>query len=92
MKWTFENYRLDTENASLWRDEEEIGLRPKTFDVLCYLVEHAGELVSKETLLEEVWKDRYVVEGIWKYHPPRRFPPIPARPPIPAAHRLPVAR
>ena len=64
MKWTFENYRLDTEDASLWRDDEEISLRPKTFDVLCYLVEHAGELVSKENLLEEVWKNSYVVEGV----------------------------
>jgi predicted ATPase/DNA-binding winged helix-turn-helix (wHTH) protein len=64
MKWTFENYRLDTDNAALWRDQERIVLRPKTFDVLRYLVEHAGELVRKETLLEEVWKNSYVVEGV----------------------------
>ncbi len=64
MLLTFENYRLDTGNAELWRNEERIVLRPKTFDVLRYLVEHAGELVRKETLLEEVWKNSYVVEGV----------------------------
>ena len=64
MQWHFENYRLDTDNAALWRDAEQVVLRPKTFDVLCYLVEHAGELVSKETLLEAVWTNSYVVEGV----------------------------
>lgn len=64
MEWTFESYRLDTDDAALWRDQERIVLRPKTFDVLRYLVEHAGELVRKETLLDEVWKNSYVVEGV----------------------------
>ena len=64
MQWTFGNYRLDCDNAALWRDDEQVALRPKTFDLLRYLVENAGDLVRKETLLEEVWKDRYVVEGV----------------------------
>lgn len=64
MEWNFENYRLDTDNAALWRDQDRVVLRPKTFDVLRYLVEHAGDLVRKETLLEEVWKNSYVVEGV----------------------------
>ena len=64
MQWTFENYRLDTDNATLWRDQQRVELRPKTFDVLRFLVEHAGELVRKETLLEEVWQNSYVVEGV----------------------------
>ena len=38
MQWTFENYRLDADNAVLWKGEEQIVLRPKTFDVLRYLV------------------------------------------------------
>ena len=64
MQWTFENYRLDGDNAALWKNGEQVALRPKTFDVLRYLVEHAGELVRKETLLETVWENTYVVEGV----------------------------
>ena len=64
MIWIFDNYRLDTDNAALWRGDEQIELRPKTFDVLRYLVEHAGELVRKEDLLESVWQNSYVVEGV----------------------------
>ena len=62
--WTFENYRLDTDNASLSRDDKPVVLRPKTFDVLQFPVEHAGELVRKEALLDAVWKNSYVVEGV----------------------------
>ena len=64
MIWTFENYRLDTDNEALFKDDEQVELRPKTFDVLRFLVEHAGELVRKETLLENVWENSYVVEGV----------------------------
>ena len=64
MQWIFDEYRLDAENATLWRDDQPLALRPKTFDVLHYLVQHAGELVRKETLMEEVWADAYVVEGV----------------------------
>jgi DNA-binding winged helix-turn-helix (wHTH) protein/tetratricopeptide (TPR) repeat protein len=51
----FPPYRLDPANAQLWRDEEEISLRPKTFDVLRYLVDHPGLLVTKGKILDEVW-------------------------------------
>jgi DNA-binding winged helix-turn-helix (wHTH) protein/tetratricopeptide (TPR) repeat protein len=51
----FPPYRLDPANAQLWRDEEEISLRPKTFDVLRYLVDHPGLLVTKGRILDEVW-------------------------------------
>ena len=64
MQWTFENYRLDTDDAALWQGDEQVALRPKTFDVLRYLVEHAGQLVRKETLLENVWGNSFVVEGV----------------------------
>lgn len=64
MLWTFENYRLDTDNATLSRDGKPVVLRPKTFDVLQFLVERGGELVRKEALLEAIWKNSYVVEGV----------------------------
>jgi len=51
----FAQFRLDTANARLWRGDREIILRPKTFDVLRYLVEHPGQLVAKTMLLDAVW-------------------------------------
>jgi hypothetical protein len=37
----FPPFHLDRVNAQLWRGEEKISLRRKTFDVLLYLVDHA---------------------------------------------------
>ena len=51
----FAQFRLDPVNLQFWRDGEEVSLRPKTFDVLRYLVDHPGQLVTKATLLDAVW-------------------------------------
>ena len=64
MQWCFEPFRLDLEHACLWQGGQRLMLRPKTFDLLVYLVKHAGELVSKEALLEAVWPDTAVAEGV----------------------------
>ena len=64
MPWRFGRFQLDHESACLWEGEQRLTLRPKTFDLLVYLVEHAGELVRKETLLEAVWPDTVVADGV----------------------------
>jgi predicted ATPase len=51
----FPPFRLDAVNQQLWRGKEKISLRPKTFDVLRYLVDHPAELATKAMLLDAVW-------------------------------------
>jgi TolB-like protein/Tfp pilus assembly protein PilF len=51
----FERYTLDLRRGCLRTDGREIELRPKSFEVLRYLVENAGRLVSKGELIEAVW-------------------------------------
>ena len=64
----FDQFRLDTTNHCLWWGEERAALTPKAFDVLRYLVENAGRLVTQEEILEALWPDTYVnPEGIRKY-------------------------
>lgn len=58
----FENYTLDLMRCALLRGEEEISLRPKAFDVLRYLAERAGRLVTKEELIEAMWPDIFVTD------------------------------
>jgi DNA-binding winged helix-turn-helix (wHTH) protein len=64
MRWCFGRFQLDCESACLWEGEQRLTLRPKTFELLRYLVEHTGELVRKETLLEAVWPDTVVADGV----------------------------
>jgi DNA-binding winged helix-turn-helix (wHTH) protein len=56
----FEPYRLDLVDESLWRYSERLSLTPKAFAVLRHLVQHAGQLVSRDNLFETIWPDVYV--------------------------------
>src|SRR5262249_28496738 len=53
----FEGYTLDVARSSLRTADRDVELRPKSFEVLCYLVENAGRLVTKEELIEAIWPD-----------------------------------
>ena len=65
---SFQSFRLDTTNQCLWHGKARADLTPKAFDVLRYLVEHAGRLVTPDELLEALWPDTYVnPEGLRRY-------------------------
>ena len=48
------------------RDRQAISLRPKAFAVLKYLVDHHGQLVTKQQLLEAVWPSTFVGDAVLK--------------------------
>lgn len=57
---SFKAFHLDTANHILGRDGERVPIAPKAFDVLAYLVEHAGRLVTQDEILEALWSETYV--------------------------------
>ncbi len=60
---------MDTLRRRLYgSDGEAIALKPKVFDTLLYLVEHAGELLDKSTLMKGVWGDVVVEENSLNQH------------------------
>ena len=59
----FEEFTLDLSRGFLLRGDELVHLRPQTYEVLKYLVEHRGELISKDKVIEEVWQGRAVSDG-----------------------------
>src|SRR6516162_4261090 len=64
----FHSFRLDLVNHCLWHAEERVSLSPKAFDVLRYLVEHPGRLVTQNEILDALWPETYVnSEVIKKY-------------------------
>ena len=56
----FQSFRLDTMNHCLWSGEKRVRIPPKAFDVLRYLVENPGRLVTQDELLEALWPETYV--------------------------------
>ena len=59
---TFGRYVLDPRRGVLLLDGREVVLRPKTFAVLCFLVQHPDRLISKEELLAAVWPNLVVTD------------------------------
>jgi DNA-binding winged helix-turn-helix (wHTH) protein/Tfp pilus assembly protein PilF len=51
----FHGLTLDLERGQLRRGDQELALRPKSFDVLTYFAAHPGRLISKFELLRELW-------------------------------------
>jgi Tol biopolymer transport system component/DNA-binding winged helix-turn-helix (wHTH) protein len=56
----FEGFRLDLRRMGVWKDDERVPLEPKALDVLRHLVAHRDRLVTKDELLDSVWKDTFV--------------------------------
>src|SRR5262245_33646409 len=63
-QWLFGGFRLDPDNACLWRGAQAIPLTPKAFDVLHYLVTHPHRLVTKDTLLDAVWPETVISDAV----------------------------
>ena len=59
----FDVYTLDRGRCSLLRGAEQIELRPKAFDVLRYLAENSGRVISKDELIKAVWPGVFVTDG-----------------------------
>jgi DNA-binding winged helix-turn-helix (wHTH) protein len=59
----FDDFTLDLSRGCLRRGDVEIKLRPKSFELLRYLIENHGRLVSKEELIRSVWADTAVTDN-----------------------------
>ncbi|NOT57923.1 MAG: hypothetical protein HOP18_25245 [Deltaproteobacteria bacterium] len=56
--------RLEIGNAQAWQGEQLLKLTPKAFAVLHYLSTHAGRLVTKDELIQTIWADAIVTDGV----------------------------
>ena len=63
--YEFGDFILEAEQRRLLRLDsgESIAMTAKVFDTLLYLVEHRGETLDKDTLLQAIWPDVIVEEN-----------------------------
>ncbi len=61
--WRFGDYEFDELGRELRVKGRSVDLESKPLDILLQLLLHAGEVVTKEELLESVWPDVMVVDG-----------------------------
>lgn len=61
-RYSFEGWILDCGRGVLTSETGDIALRPKSFDVLRFMIENAGRLVSRDEVLNAVWPETTVTE------------------------------
>ena len=59
----FDNFTLDVARRELRADGAEIPVEPQVFDLLELLIRRRDEVVSREELIEHIWKGRVVSES-----------------------------
>src|SRR5262245_38577182 len=59
----FDAYEVDLAQQELRRGGTAVPIEPQVFDVLAYLVQNRGRIVSKDELLETVWQGRIVSDA-----------------------------
>ncbi|PSL17799.1 alpha/beta fold hydrolase [Shimia abyssi] len=62
-KYKFGGFVLDPEQHSLMHSGAPVSIEPKVFDLLLLLVKNAGELISRDTLIERIWQGRIVSDS-----------------------------
>ena len=53
--YRFDRFVVDAGSACLRRDQTPVPLRPKSFDVLLYLVRNRGTVLTRDQILQHVW-------------------------------------
>jgi TolB-like protein/DNA-binding winged helix-turn-helix (wHTH) protein/Flp pilus assembly protein TadD len=61
--YEFDEFRLYPQNRVLRRGATAVSLTPKAFDVLLFLIQNAGRIVTKDELMKAVWPDSFVEES-----------------------------
>jgi Tol biopolymer transport system component/DNA-binding winged helix-turn-helix (wHTH) protein len=62
--YEFGGFRFEAEGKTLWQGEKMISLPPKALDLLSLLLEKEGKVVSKQEILNNVWAETFVEEGV----------------------------
>ncbi len=63
MRYTFENCTFDTDRRELYRGADVITIAPQVFDLLDYLIRNREHVVSKDDLINAIWKGRIVSDS-----------------------------
>jgi len=59
---SFSRFEADLDSGQLRKNGTRIRLRPQCFQVLTWLIEHAGQIVTREELRRKLWPDEVFVD------------------------------
>jgi len=59
-RFTFDDLVIDLSRREVRKSDKVIPLKPKEFDLLHFLAQHRGQVLSRELVLEKVWGWEYI--------------------------------
>lgn len=59
----YKKLRINALSRKVTRDEKEIMLTPKEFDILWFLACNRGQVFTKEQIYRAVWDDKYMLDS-----------------------------
>ena len=59
-EYNIRGLNISKSSHRVFLNDKELSLTPLEFDILWYLCEHNGNVVSSEELFEAVWKEKYI--------------------------------
>lgn len=66
--FTFRHFLLDRFERLVFDSGKNFDVKPKTFELLQYLIEHSGPTVTKDEMLGNVWPGCFIEEGNLAVH------------------------
>ncbi|MGQ8364300.1 winged helix-turn-helix domain-containing protein [Glaciecola sp. 1036] len=62
------NIQIDTLQFTVSVDGKAISVEPKVFDLIVYLINHRGLVITRDELFSQIWKDRSVSDTTLSNH------------------------
>jgi adenylate cyclase len=66
-KFWIGEWLIEPELNCISRENEKISIEPKVIEVLAYLAEHPGEVLSQKQIIQAVWSDTFVSDEVLRY-------------------------
>ena len=63
MQYRFDNFVLDTDQFSLLQHGNSLNVEPQVIELIQYLLENHGRMVSRDELNQEIWHGRVVSDS-----------------------------
>ena len=63
MRIRFAEFALDSDTRQLFREDEDVHISPKAFELLCMLLARRPGVVTKQELFGHIWPNTFVAEA-----------------------------
>jgi len=68
MRYQFLEFKLDPQNFKLFIAEDPLDIEPQVFNIILFLLENRERIVSRDELLENLWRDKEVLDATISNH------------------------